>query len=114
MGGEDGDGIRDYKVTGVQTCALPIYVDERRARDGIAADADDARVAEPALGQLVADLVGQRAGARHDADVALAEERGGDDADVGLARRRSEGRAVGEGVGLRWAEKTATAYEITR
>src|SRR5688500_19611949 len=21
-----GDGIRDYKVTGVQTCALPIYV----------------------------------------------------------------------------------------
>ena len=20
------DGIRDYKVTGVQTCALPIYV----------------------------------------------------------------------------------------
>src|SRR2546426_9718333 len=21
------DGIRDYKVTGVQTCALPIYVD---------------------------------------------------------------------------------------
>src|SRR5256885_3787779 len=23
------DGIRDYKVTGVQTCALPIYVYER-------------------------------------------------------------------------------------
>src|SRR5256885_2692751 len=23
------DGIRDYKVTGVQTCALPIYFDER-------------------------------------------------------------------------------------
>src|SRR5205807_4331619 len=22
------DGIRDYKVTGVQTCALPIYVDK--------------------------------------------------------------------------------------
>ena len=22
------DGIRDYKVTGVQTCALPIYADE--------------------------------------------------------------------------------------
>src|SRR5205807_4047058 len=22
------DGIRDYKVTGVQTCALPIYLDE--------------------------------------------------------------------------------------
>src|SRR3989454_1965880 len=27
------DGIRDYKVTGVQTCALPIFV-ALRARDG--------------------------------------------------------------------------------
>src|SRR6266850_2506686 len=27
------DGIRDYKVTGVQTCALPIFGDHRR-RDG--------------------------------------------------------------------------------
>src|SRR5256885_2407004 len=24
------DGIRDYKVTGVQTCALPIYQDQHR------------------------------------------------------------------------------------
>src|SRR5688500_19934620 len=31
------DGIRDYKVTGVQTCALPIYrvtIDSRDARGG--------------------------------------------------------------------------------
>src|ERR1022692_1575492 len=26
------DGIRDYKVTGVQTCALPIYLDSARRR----------------------------------------------------------------------------------
>src|SRR5205807_6234374 len=26
------DGIRDYKVTGVQTCALPIYDDEEHYR----------------------------------------------------------------------------------
>src|SRR2546426_908351 len=26
------DGIRDYKVTGVQTCALPIYINTRRRR----------------------------------------------------------------------------------
>src|ERR1039457_5873631 len=32
------DGIRDYKVTGVQTCALPIYVIRNRP----AAQADDA------------------------------------------------------------------------
>ena len=66
-------------------------VDEARARDRVAADADDARVAEAALGQLVADLVGQRARARDDADVALLEERGGDDPDVGLAGREHAG-----------------------
>src|SRR5688500_15474227 len=37
--GETGaaeDGIRDYKVTGVQTCALPIYLQEAVAhRDGV-------------------------------------------------------------------------------
>src|SRR5690606_39365117 len=27
------DGIRDFHVTGVQTCALPIYRDYRRHRD---------------------------------------------------------------------------------
>src|SRR3712207_6543205 len=68
-------------------------VDEARAGDGIAADADDRGVAEPALGQLVADLVGQRARAGHDADVALGEERGRDDPDVGLAGRQDP-RAV--------------------
>ena len=67
-------------------------VDEARARDGVAADADDARVAEAALGQLVADLVGQRARARDDADVALLEERGRDDPDVGLAGERIPGQ----------------------
>src|SRR5256885_7585174 len=28
------DGIRDYKVTGVQTCALPIYADGCGREDG--------------------------------------------------------------------------------
>src|SRR5690606_40532843 len=28
------DGIRDFHVTGVQTCALPIFGDADRARDG--------------------------------------------------------------------------------
>src|SRR5256885_3996904 len=31
------DGIRDYKVTGVQTCALPICLDRRRHGVGPAA-----------------------------------------------------------------------------
>src|SRR5256885_11511168 len=29
------DGIRDYKVTGVQTCALPIYADVARRVHGL-------------------------------------------------------------------------------
>src|SRR2546426_596736 len=38
------DGIRDYKVTGVQTCALPIYhTPEKRARPPRAHHADHAR-----------------------------------------------------------------------
>ena len=69
------------------------HVDERRADDGVAADADDRRVAEPELGQLVADLVRERARARDEADRALAEDLGGDDPDVRLARRE-HARAV--------------------
>src|SRR3989454_11222541 len=30
------DGIRDYKVTGVQTCALPIYSQQRRRWEWLA------------------------------------------------------------------------------
>src|SRR2546426_4556442 len=29
------DGIRDYKVTGVQTCALPIFPDEKVGRGNL-------------------------------------------------------------------------------
>ena len=70
------------------------HVDEVGPGHRVAADPDDRRVAEPALGEHVADLVGQRARARDDADVALLEERGRDDPDVGLARRQ-DARAVG-------------------
>src|SRR5262245_47153835 len=66
-------------------------VDEARARHGVAADADDRRVAEATLGDLVADLVGQRPRARHQPDVALLEELRRDDPDVGLAGRQDAG-----------------------
>ena len=68
-------------------------VDERRADDGVAADPDDRRVAEPHPGQLVTDLVGQRAGARDEADVPRGEDLGRDDPDVRLAGRERS-RAV--------------------
>src|SRR6185312_12335633 len=67
------------------------HIDERRTRDGVAADADDRAAAEAGARDLVADLVGERARARYDADVAALEERGRDDADVGLARREDAG-----------------------
>src|SRR3990170_8662118 len=38
-------------------------VDEGRADDGVAADPDDRRLADSELGELVPDLVGERAGA---------------------------------------------------
>ena len=47
---------------------------KRRADDRVAADPDDRRVAEPELGELVADLVGQRARAGDEADVAFRED----------------------------------------
>src|SRR6266850_4051716 len=51
------DGIRDYKVTGVQTCALPISVEDnlelgayrRKDRAGILADRDRAYAMFPRL-----------------------------------------------------------------
>src|SRR3954452_408365 len=70
------------------------HVDERGAGHRGAADAGDRGVTEAALGQLVADLVGERPGPRHHAHVALGEEVRGDDPHIGLAWREHAG-AIG-------------------
>src|SRR5205807_3104105 len=70
------DGIRDYKVTGVQTCALPIY------RRSIAA------------GPVEIDL---RFFAARVGDVARLPLR------VGVRRSRSEERRVGKECRCRWS-----------
>src|SRR5256885_9485820 len=63
------DGIRDYKVTGVQTCALPIAmacagpvvavagggIPEVLGGTGVLAPADDPAAFARALGELLAD-----------------------------------------------------------
>src|SRR6266540_2817438 len=67
------------------------HVGEGRADDRVAADPDDRRVAEPALGQLVPDLVGERARAGDGADRPLAEDLGRDDPDVRLPGRERAG-----------------------
>src|SRR5688500_20020290 len=91
-----GDGIRAYKVTGVQTCALPIFA-------GAAASAADldAPVEEDRDRGVQLDRAAAGAGRRDDA----ARHRGrGAAAGAALQRGdrgvRSEERRVGEGAGV--------------
>src|SRR5262245_1841395 len=72
----------------------PQHVDEVGAVHRIAADADAGRLPQPALGELMDDLVGQRAAARDHAHVANLVDVTGHDADFGLAGR-DQARAVG-------------------
>src|SRR5256885_13991168 len=84
------DGIRDYKVTGVQTCALPILVElvtvRPQSRQGLGAVEDDLDVSG-------AQLVGQQLERRPNHVVEV---------DLATLRRmaRSEERRVGKGVDL--------------
>src|SRR5256885_11069863 len=83
------DGIRDYKVTGVQTCALPIYI-ARIAAGGI-----------PAAAEERLRTLGAEAGQAFTSDLSVPE--------FGLVRRaglepiRSEERRVGKEGRSRWA-----------
>jgi hypothetical protein len=85
---------QDHHLGLVVGLELRQHVDEGRADDRIASDADDRRVAEPKLRQLVADLVGQRARTRHEPDPPFAEDLGWNDPDVRLPRRERAG-AIG-------------------
>src|SRR5207237_3670747 len=98
------DGIRDSSVTGVQTCALPIYRRRPRAR---ASDARrDAHAAREGLRGRIGDAAVGRA--TEPADAADARELRGGPARPALrprdARRcRSEERRVGkEGKSRGW------------
>src|SRR5256885_9354581 len=74
------DGIRDYKVTGVQTCALPIYLVLQVAQIGLPAVGQDGRAGNAAR-------VRQPVTVQHD----VASQRG-----------RSEERRVGKECRSRW------------
>ena len=60
-------------------------IDEVRAAEGIAADADDEGLAEPGLRGLVDGFVGECSEARDDADAAALVDEAGHDADFALA-----------------------------
>ena len=63
-------------------------VDEVGAVEGVAADADAEGLAQADLGGLVDGLVGQGAGAGHDADAALLVDVAGHDADLALQKSK--------------------------
>ena len=66
-------------------------VDEGRADDRVAADADAGRLAEARGGELADRFVGERAAARDDADAPWLVDVAGHDADLGLAGRDDAG-----------------------
>jgi hypothetical protein len=69
-------------------------VNEIRAVDRVAADADAGALAQPGVGDLVDGLIGERAAAADDADAARRVDVAGHDADLALAGRDDAG-AVG-------------------
>src|SRR5256885_12126955 len=87
------DGIRDYKVTGVQTCALPIYVPGHSILFREAANSDKGRramiIAAKALAMTAVDL--------------LAEPAHLNQARVVFDADRSEERRVGKECRSRWS-----------
>src|SRR5205807_7108500 len=81
------DGIRDYKVTGVQTCALPISIGARATAIG--------DYHSPAM-STVGDVPAHRTGAPLDALIVGAGP-------AGLATRSEERRVGKEGRSRWWA-----------
>src|SRR5690606_40721291 len=89
------DGIRDFHVTGVQTCALPIYRHKVDAPSGTALR----------MGEVVAQAVG-----RDLKDCAIYGREGvtgeRDPSTIGFATvRRSEERRVGKECRSRWGPR---------
>src|SRR5690606_39381925 len=54
------DGIRDFHVTGVQTCALPISANDSRVNIRLLLDAQGAAPLAPRLGEASDDVLAAR------------------------------------------------------
>src|SRR5256885_12659644 len=85
------DGIRDYKVTGVQTCALPICaVSRKAARWTSSANSTSSARSDPSSASRSAMAAGSCTASRR-ASIS------------GLSSRRSEERRVGKECRSRWS-----------
>src|SRR5690606_41176214 len=100
------DGIRDFHVTGVQTCALPIsLVDEDRAAETAFAGESTVLSPETFPGARVAEVWGWD-------PAAWLGAKGHRNFDrltkflIAAAKLRSEERRVGKGCRCRWARYT--------
>src|SRR5256885_7902902 len=102
------DGIRDYKVTGVQTCALPIL------REMLAVTA---ALVGQGLGDQVALLTdGRFSGATHGlmaGHVAPEAARGGPIAEIGRAAWGGRGEISGVGGSLKKKKRENTQTRVT-
>src|SRR5687767_15280203 len=86
------DGIRDKLVTGVQTCALPIWVNELKAKTG--------RTLEEWCDYIVKEGPDELAARR---DWLKTKHKLGTNTAWWLAERRSEERRVGKECRSRWS-----------
>src|SRR5256885_8891520 len=85
------DGIRDYKVTGVQTCALPICLDGRMIRQ-------ERQSRRREKGAYAGDAIGSRRNKK------IGDQSVVDPGLDGLAEgKRSEERRVGKECRSRWS-----------
>ena len=91
---DDGLGLR---IVLEQTQA----VDEIHPLDRVAADADAGALTQAHLGGLVNGFIGQRAGPRHDADLAGLVDEARHDADLAFARRDDAGAVGTDQIGPR-------------
>ena len=69
-------------------------VDEVRALDGVAADADGSRLTDARVRELECRLIGEGAGARDESNVAGLADRAGRDAELGLLRGEKTGACL--------------------
>src|SRR5688572_4190868 len=109
---EAEDGIRDLTVTGVQTCALPIWILDPEQRAPGAAQHAHHRAQPGFYQQILLDLVHRIAHGREALGLPVESPR-----KLRLKRRyfeqqRSEERRVGKECRCRWSTKQKTAYEI--